>query len=199
MFCVALTGTIASGKSTVAQIFAEYSIPVISADAIAKEITQKGAVCYQPIIDYFGDSAVIPETGELDRKFLRKQIFADANKREWLESLMHPHIRIIIQQRVSTEEGPYCIVEIPLLLDRKTYPYIQRVLLVLAEKSVQIQRIQARDGISVDEALAILKAQPNVTTRRKIADDILYNNCSKEELRIKISHLHQKYLLLAAS
>ena len=128
MFCIALTGTIASGKSTVAQMFAKYSIPVISADAIAKEITRKDAVCYHPIINYFGTSVLIPETGELDRKRLRTLIFADPKKRVWLESLMHPLIRTIIEQRVLMAESPYCVVEIPLLLDRKLYPYIQRVL-----------------------------------------------------------------------
>lgn len=196
MLCIGLTGNIASGKSTVAALFAELGIEVISADAIAKEITAKNQPAFHTIITHFGHE-VKTENGELNRRYLRQLIFDNEHERQWLEKLLHPLIRKEIALKIQHVKTPYCIVEIPLLYDKSTYPDLNRVLLIKAESEQQITRVMRRDNCSREEALAILASQPDEKKRRDLADDILVNKGSLPELKEKVLSLHKKYLQLA--
>lgn len=193
MYCVGLTGNIASGKSTVADCFFTLGIEVISADRIAKQLTSKTQPALQDIIQHFG-SRVLKSTGELDRRFLRELIFKNASERLWLENYLHPLIRNKIELLIPAAQSPYCLIEIPLLTDRSHYPYLNRVLLVQAEKKQYIERLTARDSCSQEDALAILNTQANTQTLVKLADDILLNNGPLEQLSNKVMRLHQQYL-----
>ncbi|MDP1603817.1 MAG: dephospho-CoA kinase [Legionella sp.] len=196
MYCVGLTGNIASGKTTAIAFFRELGIAVINADDIARELTRKDEPAFDHIKGYFGES-VINQEGELNRRFLRELIFSDAKKRLWLESLLHPLIKEAIIKRVSACESPYCVIEIPLLISRLDYPYLDRILVILADEKEQIKRLQKRDTCERESALAIIASQPNQSARREIADDLLINDDTLEKLRNNLKKLHDKYLQLA--
>lgn len=193
MYCVGLTGTIASGKSTVAAMFAKLNIQIISADHIAKKLTSYNQPAVQKITEHFGQSVLSP-TGELNRKLLREIIFNNPAQRLWLEGLLHPMIRKQIEHEITQVKTPYCIIEIPLLTDRSTYPYLNRVLLVSAQVEQQIQRVMKRDNCSKKHALSILAAQSHEQVYRGLADDILMNDGNLAELEDKIIKLNQTYL-----
>lgn len=193
IYCVGLTGNLASGKSTVAQFFAELGIDVINADAIAKQLTQKDSETLASIKTHFG-TKVIQEDGQLDRAYLREIIFADPAQRQWLEQLLHPLIRQSIEQQINHCQSEYCIIEIPLHIDKKLYPYLNRVLLITAPIEKQIARVQARDKCSKDQALAILATQPTMDLRIQHADDIINNDGDLESLRTQVQQIHKQYL-----
>lgn len=196
MYCVGLTGNIASGKSTVAAYFAALGVDVISADAIAKQITAKTQPALQEIINHFGES-VIASTGELDRPYLRQLIFKHPAERVWLENYLHPLIRTQIEAEVQKAKSPYCLIEIPLLRDRSLYTYLNRVLLVEAKTDQQIERLITRDNSSEKESLAILATQADRHALHKLADDILENTGSLAQLQKKVKQLHKLYLVHA--
>ncbi len=196
MFCIGLTGTIASGKTTVAARFASLGIDVIDADLLAHALVYRGMPAFMKIINHFGDS-VLATNGELNRRHLRELIMNNADERAWLEGLLHPLIREQIQYDIAHCNSPYCIIEIPLLTDTSCYPYLNRVLLVLANTEQQISRLMARDHSSKEQACALLETTSAEDTKRlAIADDVLVNDGSVEALREKADLLHAQYLRL---
>jgi dephospho-CoA kinase len=192
-FCIGLTGSIASGKSTVANIFAQLGVPVISADSIAKELTKINTSAYKAIIAHYG-VRIQSNYEELDRRKLRELIFSEPVERLWLEQLLHPLIRQEIKQRVRACKNPYCLAEIPLLQNFDDYPYINKILLINAPIEIQITRVIARDSCSREHALAIIDNQPSFEQRFGIANDIIINDKSINDLTQDIALLHQKYL-----
>lgn len=193
VYCVGLTGGLASGKSTVAELFSNLGIQVIYADKISRELTTKNQKAYDEIIARYGPH-LLDEHKELKRANLRSIIFSDPLERNWLENLLHPLIRQRISELVKACTTPYCIVEIPLLIDKKNYPYINRILLVTAPVETQIARVMQRDKCSEKQALAILEAQPDIALRRTHADDVIVNHHGLDELKISVNKLHQHYL-----
>lgn len=198
MYCVALTGGIASGKTTVASLFANLGIPCIFTDVVAKEITGKQGACFKAISDYFGEQCINPKTGDLNRVFLRENVFKNPKKRLWLEALTHPYIRSSIEKQITTLNSPYCLIEIPLLTQPTLYPYLSRVLLVLSSPNEQLKRVQSRDNSSVEQAKAIINAQPSDRQRRAIADDIIINSTTLASLKTSVDDLHNTYLKLSS-
>lgn len=193
VYCVGLTGDIASGKSTASELFSQLGIEVIHADKISKELTNKNQPSYKKIVAHYGPD-ILNEDKELNRSKLRGIIFSNQAERRWLEHLLHPLIRQIIKQRVDLSSSPYCIVEIPLLITKLTYPYINRVLLISAPVEIQIARIMQRDHCSKEQAQAILSSQPSMKLRLENADDVYINNMGLDELSKTMKHLHHKYL-----
>lgn len=193
IFSVGLTGNIASGKSTVATIISELGIHVINADHISRELTVKGSPALKEIVDHFGVD-VLSDDGTLNRKHLRELIFSHHDERRWLEQLLHPLIRQQLEEQIKGCTSAYCILEIALLLDKTNYPYLDKILLVTAPQEVQIARVMQRDQCSREHALAILSSQPDLDTRSKSADDILVNDSDIDDLKRKVTDLHQKYL-----
>lgn len=193
MFCIGLTGTIGSGKSTVAQLFQTLGIDIISADKISRSLTIPGQPALEEIRQHFG-ADITNKEGELDRRKLRKLIFTNPTERQWLENLLHPLIRQGIEAKINKAKGPYLIIEIPLLLSRENYPYLNRILLVIAEPETQIQRIMTRDKITREQAIKMLDTQPANQLRINLADDLIHNQGSLEELTQQVETLHIKYL-----
>jgi len=193
MFCIGLTGNIASGKSLAMSFFKSLGINVISADQVAREITVPDSLALKQIQSRFGDTVIL-HSGELNRAALKKIIFNDQSQKQWLENLLHPMIRKEIEQKVQTCTSPYCVVEIPILLNRKDYPYLNRVLLTIADKNTLLNRVIERDNCSKQEASAILDVQLNEAALRKLADDIIINEGSIEDLEKSVKDLHKKYL-----
>jgi len=197
MYCVGLTGNIGSGKSTAIRDFQDLGIDTVNADLVAREITLKGMPALKKIVLKFGEQ-IIKADGELDRLALRKIIFSDYNARIWLESLLHPLIKESIKQKLASVSSTYCVIEIPLLKNKADYPYLDRVLVILADKEQQIKRIMQRDNCDPKQALAILAAQPDELLRKNMADDLIINTGSRNKLANRIKKLHEKYLQFAS-
>jgi dephospho-CoA kinase len=196
LYCVGLTGTIASGKSTAAHYFSSQGIDVFSADIYAKALCEPGEPAFDEIKQYFGNS-VVTKTGILNRQAIRKRILANTIDKAWLEACLHPRIRRCIELGIKTVQTAYCVIEIPLLTERKNYPYLNRVLLIEATTDTQIERLMARDHCSHKEALSFLAIQPYQVTHRNVADDILMNQGTTIDFKRQLASLHQKYLLEA--
>ena len=193
-YCIGLTGSIASGKSTVAACFAALGVDVISADAIAKALVEPGQPALQQIIEHFGEEVLTPQ-GELNRRDLRERIVKQPVERAWLEACLHQLSRQQIQHDIHQCKPPYCIIEIPLLTDRLHYPYLNRVLLVQGVRETQITRLIARDHQTREQACALLATtHQDEDKRQAIADDKIMNNGSMDALREKVSVLHAQYL-----
>ena len=190
--CFGLMGQIASGKSTVATYFQDLGINVISADAISRELTAKNTAAFHAILDHFGNS-IETEHGDLDRKKLRSLIFHDSHERLWLENLLHPLIRKEIASRIDAATSSYVIIEIPLLNNPDDYPYLQRILLVEADRAQQIDRCMQRDRCTEAEAEAILSTQADIEKQRAIATDVIINSGSLNSLREKIMAFHELF------
>lgn len=192
---VALTGNIASGKSTVADFFSRLGIQVLNADTISRELSAKKGLAYPDILRHFGKKILLND-GEINRRLLRDLIFSNPTERLWLEKLLHPLIRQQLEKQIKQCLTPYCIVEIPLLIDKVLYPYLDKILVITAPVEFQIQRVMDRDRCSKEQALAILAAQPEVKLHLANADDVICNDSGISQLQIQVNRLHEKYLSL---
>ncbi len=198
MFCVGLTGSIASGKSTVLGFFKSLGAEILSADVIAKALTTKEQPAFKKIVSHFGED-ILTSSGELNRRHLRELIFKEPRERLWLENLLHPLIRKEIETKINQFKSPYCLIEIPLLTDKANYPYLNRILVVEASPEQLISRYLARDQGTKEELHAILSTQTNAIDKRFIADDLLMNTDSLLHLQEKVRTLHEQYLQYANS
>ena len=195
---IGLTGGIASGKSTVAQRFMDLGVPVIDADAAAREVVAPGKPGLQQVIDRFG-SRVVAENGELDRRALREIVFSDPDARRDLEAILHPLIRTDMDRNAAAAVGPYIVMAIPLLIEGGSRDRVDRILVVDVDEAVQLQRVMARDHCSAEQAQAILASQAPRSARLAAADDVLPNGGTVTELRQAVDALHQQYLRQAAA
>jgi dephospho-CoA kinase len=194
-YCVGLTGGIASGKTTVSHLFAELGAPIIDADLIAHQLTQKNTEAYHQILSHFGQS-ILNDDHTLNRNKLRDIIFANPTEKKWLEHLLHPLIRNAMQAQINTVTYPYCICVIPLLAESTEIHFIDRVLVVDASVATQIKRATARDHSSAEAISRIIQTQAQSDTRLSIADDVLENNQDIATLKKAIQQLHEQYLKL---
>lgn len=197
MFRVGLTGGIASGKSTVASLFAALGVPVIDADVIARDVVAPGSALLGKVRAEFGEEVLAPD-GSLDRRALRTRVFGEGaeaiDARRRLESLTHPAIRAEMDARSASAGGPYQILAIPLLVEGGARGRVDRVLVVDADEATQIRRLQARDGSTLSEARAILAAQTDRARRRAAADDVITNDGDLVALAAQVEALHASYL-----
>src|SRR5690606_20981910 len=165
MLTIGLTGGIASGKSTVAELFAALGVPVIDTDVIAREVVEPGEPGLAAIRDAFGAEVLTPD-GRLDRRRLREIVFADAAKRRRLESILHPLIRERTLARLAAvRNAPYAIVVVPLLVETDFGKLVDRVLVVDVPVDAQLERLASRDGIDRAAAEAMVAAQASRETR----------------------------------
>jgi dephospho-CoA kinase len=196
MFVIGLTGGIGSGKSTVAELFAERGIEIVDADLIAREVVLPGTAALGQIASHFG-SSILAASGELDRAALRKRVFADTSARLWLEGLLHPLIHDRIVQRIDACQSPYCILASPLLLETSQHQLVNRVLVVDVDETSQLQRTLQRDGSDEATIRGIIAAQMARQDRLRQADDVLDNSGDRSKLDTSVDKLHTCYLKLA--
>ncbi|MGY3868291.1 dephospho-CoA kinase [Aeromonas crassostreae] len=198
MYVVAITGGIGSGKTTVANQFAELGITIIDADVIAREVVEPGMPALAAIRQHFGAS-VLDEEGRLDRRRLRERVFSDPDAKGWLNALLHPLIRQEMQRQCAAARSPYCLLVVPLLVENRLTAMADRVLVVDVDEETQITRTCRRDGVSREQAKAIVAAQASRMARLAAADDIIENrDGAPEALRARILALHQTYLAFAS-
>lgn len=196
MLVIGLTGGIGSGKTTVAKLFAERGVTVIDTDQLARDVTQLGQPALQQIAEKFGP-AILQADGSLNRTALRKAIFTDESQKIWLEKLLHPLIRTEMAKQAAAATSPYCIVVIPLLFETEPNPLINRVLVVDTLEQMQINRTQARDNVTAPEVKAILDSQVTRAKRLSLANDLIENNGSYNDLIPQVDRLHGFYSALA--
>jgi len=199
MFCVGLTGGIASGKSAVADRFAAHGIAVVDADVAARDVVAPGQPALAEIAAVFGDG-VLQADGTLDRAALRRHVFDDDAARRRLEAILHPRIRVRMREQAQRAGGPYVIVAIPLLAEgggRLAYPWLDRILVVDVPREVQLARLVRRDGIEPALAERMLAAQADRASRLAIADDVIVNDGALALLDAEVDALDRRYRGLA--
>jgi len=195
---VALTGGIASGKTTVADLFAARGVPVIDTDVIARDVVEPGTPALAAVVEAFGIE-VLGADGRLDRRRMRERIFSDAGARRRLEGILHPAIRAEMARRSLAAGGPYQVLVIPLLAEGGRRDHVDRVLLVDVPEELQVERLMLRDGVSREQATASLGAQAGRAARLAIADDVIVNTGRADDLDHEVTALDVKYRKLAAS
>jgi dephospho-CoA kinase len=196
MLIIGLTGSIGSGKSTVAKLFAERGVPVIDADIVARAVTEPHTLTYDHIVAHFGVS-ILQADGRLNRAKLREIIFTQPEERRWLESLLHPEILKQMQTAIAALHAPYCIAVIPLLLEVNAATFIQRILVVDVPETMQLERAVLRDKSTHEQIKSIIKTQVSREVRLAHADDIINNAGTLDALIEQVDALHQQYLKLA--
>ena len=190
---IGLTGGIASGKSTVADLFAELGVPIIDTDVIAREVVEPGKPALDEIRSTFGKK-VFDAKGRLDRGSMRKIVFSDDSRREALESILHPRIRDEAIAQSNAAGGPYQIIVVPLLVGSPMRRFMDRVLVVDCDEETQLSRLLARDAEDEGQARRILAAQASREARMAIADDVISNNDDLASTRQQVAALHETYL-----
>lgn len=157
-YIVALTGGIGSGKSTVANAFADLGINVIDADIIARQVVEPGAPALHAIADHFGENMIAAD-GTLQRRALRERIFANPEEKNWLNDLLHPLIQQETQHQIQQATSPYVLWVVPLLVENSLYKKANRVLVVDVSPETQLKRTMQRDDVTREHVEQILAAQ----------------------------------------
>ncbi|NRF15438.1 dephospho-CoA kinase [Vibrio coralliilyticus] len=193
-FVVGLTGGIASGKTTVANLFqSQFGIEIVDADVVAREVVEPGSEGLKVIEERWG-SDILLHDGTLNRAKLREVIFANEEEKAWVNGLLHPMIREKMQADIAKVTSPYGLLVIPLMVENNLQSLADRVLVVDVDKQTQMRRTVERDGVPLEQVESILAAQASRTQRLAIADDVIKNNATNQELLPQITELHQKYL-----
>jgi len=197
-YVVALTGGVAAGKTAVTRRFEALGIHVYDADVAAREVVAPHEPALAEIEFAFG-ARVLQADGALDRRAMRERVFADPDARKKLEAIIHPRVRAWLRRRVGMDRGPYCMLAIPLLVEnRAEHEWVDRVLVVDAPETLQIERLMRRDGVTRDAAQRVLDAQSARAQRLAIADDVIVNDGEEAALDSQVAALHARYLELAS-
>ena len=193
---IALTGGIASGKSTVCDIFSELGISIIDADVAAREVVKPGTEGLEAVVEHFGESVLNKSTmpHQLDRQKLREIIFTDPEERQWLETCLHPKIRQWMYAQTELAESAYVIHAIPLLIETGLYQQYRDIIVIDVPEAVQIERLMSRDQCSKEAAQNILKSQASRSKRNPYATYVLKNTKSLVDLVNSVKSLHNQIL-----
>jgi len=189
-----VTGGIASGKSTVADMLQELGAPIIDFDVLAREVVEPGRPAWNEIVDYFGDG-VLRKDSSLNREKLSGIVFEDPGKRKKLESITHPRIVNLFLSRVKdfARADSRTIVQavIPLLFEADLQDLVHKILVVFIQRELQRERLIKRDRISREQAENILRAQLPIEEKVKYADFVIRNDKGFEETRKQVKDLWQ--------
>ncbi|MFD1018999.1 dephospho-CoA kinase [Thalassobacillus hwangdonensis] len=180
---IGLTGSIATGKSTVSLMFDDYDIPVIDADKLSREVVVPGEAAYYQIVEVFGEE-ILREDGTIDRKKLGSIVFTDESKRKELNAIVHPAVRErMLQKRDSWKEKnvPAVVMDIPLLFESKLTHFVDKTLVVYVDEHVQLSRLVERDESTKEEAMQRIQSQIPISEKAEMADAIIDNNGSKQD------------------
>ncbi|AVK83930.1 dephospho-CoA kinase [Lysinibacillus sp. B2A1] len=175
---IGLTGSIASGKSTVAKMITALGLPIVDADIVARDVVEPGAETLTLIAEQFGQDILL-EDGTLNRVKLGDIIFQEPSKRKILNDIMHPAIRqeMLRQRDAYIEAGnKHVVMDIPLLFESKLQHYVERIIVVSVSEEVQLRRLMKRNNLSKEDALARMHSQLPMSVKEKGADAVIYNN-----------------------
>jgi dephospho-CoA kinase len=199
MRVLGLTGGIGSGKSMVAQMFAQLGAVVIDADRLARAVVEPGEPALQEITATFGSDVLLPD-GHLDRSKLAGVIFSDPAERAKLDAITHPRIRARMDAEIKARRlGPgVLIVDVPLLYENDRTHTVERVIVVWVDPQTQLQRIRQRDGLSADAARQRIAAQMPLDAKRARADHVIDNSGGREDTRRQVEAIYHLYAPAAA-
>ncbi|WP_439328036.1 dephospho-CoA kinase [Lonepinella sp. BR2357] len=199
-YIIGLTGGIGSGKTTIANLFAEQGVPLVDADVVARQVVEKGSPLLEQIAVYFGQE-ILTEHGELNRAVLREKVFNNESEKNWLNQLLHPAIRAECLVQLQAQTAPYVLFVVPLLIENNLTALCDRVLVVDVSVETQLERASQRDNNKRQLIQQIINAQVSREARLKVADDVINNDGdlaqTESGLRQKVLELHQFYLTLS--
>ena len=193
---VALTGGLASGKSSVAQRFEELGVPVIDADVVTRQLVEPGTPALAEIVEAFG-AGVLDERGRLDRARMRERIFGCEGDRRRLESILHPKVRETMRAFAASADAPCVLFVIPLLVETNQAQDMDRVIVVDAPRALRTARAAARDGNSPATIAAVLDSQATREDRLAVADVVIENTGGLAILRERVDAVHREIRMLA--
>lgn len=192
---IGLTGSIASGKSTIARQLTAYGIPVIDADLISRQVVAKGEPAYEQIVHTFGES-ILQEDGSINRPALGEIIFNDKKQRQALNEIVHPAVRkeMLRQRDEHVERGTRAVVlDIPLLFESKLTHFVEKILVVSVRPDVQMERLMRRNTLSKEEAENRIASQIPVQEKEALADAVIDNNGTRERSFEQLEALLSKW------
>ena len=195
---IGLTGSIASGKSTVAKMIQSYSLPIVDADQVARQVVEPGSPTLLRIAEVFG-SEIISDDGTMDRAKVGNLIFHDESKRQQLNAIIHPAIREeMIRQRdefISYGEKNV-FMDIPLLFESKLEHFVEKIIVVSVTEGVQLERLMERNDLTEEEAKARIGTQIPVKDKEALADAVIYNNGSLEHTALQLQNILYEWNVL---
>ena len=197
-FIVGLTGGIGSGKTTVANLFADLGVVLVDADIVAREVVSPGSEGLAAIVEHFGADILLSD-GHLDRSMLRERIFNNDEQRLWLNGLLHPLIRETMLKNCKEAQSNYVIMVVPLLFENGLDRLVQRTLLVDISPQLQQQRTMARDDVSAKQVQNIIGSQATRAEKLSKADDVIDNQGEISALKCKVDALNSLYLKICGS
>ena len=197
-FIVGLTGGIGSGKTTVANLFADLGVVLVDADIIAREVVSPGSEGLAAIVEHFG-ADILLTGGSLDRSKLRERIFDNDEQRLWLNGLLHPLIRETMLKNCKEAQSNYVIMVVPLLFENGLDRLVQRTLLVDISPQLQQQRTMARDDVSAKQVQNIIGSQATRAEKLSKADDVIDNQGEISALKCKVDALNSLYLKICGN
>ena len=195
---IGLTGSIASGKSTVAKMLEAYKLPIVDADLVARQVVEPGTNTLQQIAEAFG-SEVIAADGTMDRAKVGAIIFHDEEKRAVLNGIIHPAIRaeMIRQRDEHVAKGEQTVImDIPLLFESKLQHFVEKILVVTVSEENQLERLMKRNGLSMEDARARITTQIPVAEKEALADAVIFNNGTLEETAEQLARILKQWKVI---
>ncbi|MGG0663785.1 dephospho-CoA kinase [Viridibacillus arvi] len=195
---IGLTGSIASGKSTVAEMLKELKLPIIDADLVARVVVEPGTETLKQIVEAFGEEVLLDD-GTLNRPKLGDIIFHEPAARKTLNDIIHPAIRqeMLRQRDELLENGVKDIVmDIPLLFESRLQHFVEKILVVSVTEETQLKRLMERNNLSEKDAKARISSQLPLSEKEKGADAVIYNNKSLESTREQLHKILIKWNVL---
>ena len=193
---IGLTGGIASGKSTVGDLFIELGVPLLDGDHVAREVVAPPSPTLAAIAAHFGPDYLLAD-GSLDRRRLRERVFAEPAARRELEAITHPLIRQRILAWREAQTAPYCILSVAILVESGMNRLVDRILVVDVPQATQLERLVTRDGIAEPLAQQMIAAQASRAERLARADDVVDNTREPQSLIAQVARLHRLYIQLS--
>lgn len=194
MQLIGLTGGIASGKSTVAKILEQLGAAVVNADALAREVVEPGRDAWKEIVDAFGAEVLQPDQS-VDRQKLRAIIFNNPEARKKLESIIHPRVRALAEERIRQHAAAgyeVVVYEVPLLFEGNLQDLLRPVILVACDIDTQRRRLQQRDRLDAATAQKQIDAQMSLEKKRRLADYIIENDGGMDDLERQVRAVLEK-------
>ena len=190
---VGLTGGIGSGKSAAGKYFVELGIDVIDADDISKNILDKNIKAKELFIKNFGDK-FLDKKNNINRDLLRSEIFVNEEKKNILESIIHPIVREEIAKFINQSDSIYKLIMVPLIYETNSQDFYDKIIVVDCNEKNQILRASERDNKSKENIINIINNQASRENRNSIADEIILNDSTLDNLRDQVIRVHQKLL-----
>lgn len=192
---IGLTGGIGAGKSTVAQLFEERGVPIVDADAIARDVVKPGEPALAELVEHFGDS-ILGADGELNRGKLAEVAFADAESHEALNAIMHPAISAETAKRIDALRGDHSVIvhDVPLLVEAGLAGNYDLTVLVDTPAQIRLQRLTELRGMDPEDAKKRIAAQATDEQRRAACDVALDNSGDIEHLRAQFEQMWERFI-----